>query len=168
MWYRGTSLIRKCLALGSYIRSMPRTLRKSGGGAFSYERGTPVGWGNGQGSNRLSHNVSLNDRSMWGLWKCNSPHKVRRLDQCLHVARDRGRQGGSRSETLINTKLPPYIEQHPEAGSAIMTTEGMIEQDLAVSETPCESKHRLQGYLAHGTMPSPRTLRPISRGLWWS
>ena len=49
MWYRGIFLIRKCLTLGSYGRSMPRTLRKSWGrGAFSYERGTRVGWGNGQ------------------------------------------------------------------------------------------------------------------------
>ena len=37
--YRGTSLTRKCTALGTYNRTRPRVL---GGGAFSYGRGTPV------------------------------------------------------------------------------------------------------------------------------
>ena len=42
-WYRGTSLIRKRTPLGPYRRPVPRVLGESwGGGAFSYERGTPV------------------------------------------------------------------------------------------------------------------------------
>jgi len=41
--YRGTSLIRKLPPLGPYRSPMPRALRWSyGGGAVSYERGTPV------------------------------------------------------------------------------------------------------------------------------
>jgi hypothetical protein len=41
---RGTSLIRKRTPLGPFRRPMPRVLwGSSGGGAFSYERGTPVG-----------------------------------------------------------------------------------------------------------------------------
>ena len=41
--YRGTLLIRNRLPLGPYSRTMPRAL---GGGAVSYERGTPVlKWG---------------------------------------------------------------------------------------------------------------------------
>ena len=41
--YRGTSLVRNCLLLGPYCRAMPGALRWSeGGGAVSYERGTPV------------------------------------------------------------------------------------------------------------------------------
>ena len=42
-WYRGTSLIRKHPTLGPYSRPMPRALWWAlGGGAVSYERGTPV------------------------------------------------------------------------------------------------------------------------------
>ena len=41
-WYRGTSLIRNTPLLGPYRRSIPRVLWwSSGGGAVSYERGTP-------------------------------------------------------------------------------------------------------------------------------
>ena len=42
--YRGTSLIRNSASLGPYSRTMHRTLWKPwlGGGAVSYERGTPV------------------------------------------------------------------------------------------------------------------------------
>jgi len=41
--YRGTSLIRNSAPLGPYSRTMPRTIwRPLGGGAVSYERGTPV------------------------------------------------------------------------------------------------------------------------------
>ena len=39
--YRLTSLTRKLTPLGPYRRPMPRVL---GGWAFSYERGTPVGF----------------------------------------------------------------------------------------------------------------------------
>ena len=41
--FRSTSLIRNSAPLGSYSRSMPRALWWwQGGGAVSYERGTPV------------------------------------------------------------------------------------------------------------------------------
>jgi len=41
--YRGTSLIRNCRAIGPCSRTMPRALSWSyGGGAVSYERGSPV------------------------------------------------------------------------------------------------------------------------------
>ena len=40
--YRGTSLIKNTPPLGPYNRTMPRALRWSVGGAFSYERGSPV------------------------------------------------------------------------------------------------------------------------------
>ena len=40
--YWGTSLIRKRTPLGPYRMPMPRILGEFGGGAFSYERGTPV------------------------------------------------------------------------------------------------------------------------------
>ena len=41
--YRGTSLIKNSAPLGPYSRTVPRALRWSwGGGAVSYERGTPV------------------------------------------------------------------------------------------------------------------------------
>ena len=40
--YRGISLIRNSAPLGPYSRTMPRALWKLGGGAVSYERGTPA------------------------------------------------------------------------------------------------------------------------------
>ena len=41
--YRGTLFIRNTPLLGTYSRTMPRALWWSlGGGAISYERGTPV------------------------------------------------------------------------------------------------------------------------------
>ena len=41
--YKGISLIKDSLPLGPYSRIMPRVLWwSSGGGALSYERGTPV------------------------------------------------------------------------------------------------------------------------------
>ena len=41
--YRGTSLMGKSSPLGPYIRTIPRVIWWSyGGGAVSYERGTPV------------------------------------------------------------------------------------------------------------------------------
>jgi len=40
--YRGISLIRNCLLLGTYSRPVPRALGWSWGGGVSYERGTPV------------------------------------------------------------------------------------------------------------------------------
>ena len=44
--YRNTSLIRNSPFLGSYSRTISRVLLwSSGGGAVSYERGTPVGFG---------------------------------------------------------------------------------------------------------------------------
>ena len=44
--YRGTSLIRKRLLPGPCSRAMNTALWwPSGGGAVSYERGTPVSWG---------------------------------------------------------------------------------------------------------------------------
>jgi len=49
--YRGTSLIRKRHPVGPYSRTMPRLLWRSwGGGAVSYQRGTPVPlkWSGGQ------------------------------------------------------------------------------------------------------------------------
>ena len=40
-----TSLVRKCPVLGTYRRTTPKALVVLGGGrAFSYGRGTPVGW----------------------------------------------------------------------------------------------------------------------------
>jgi len=40
--YRGTSLIRNRLLLGPYSRTMPRVIQWTyGGGAVSYQRGTP-------------------------------------------------------------------------------------------------------------------------------
>ena len=39
---RGTSLIRERPSLGPYGRAMPRVRGGPGGGAVSYERGTPV------------------------------------------------------------------------------------------------------------------------------
>ena len=43
MHYRGTPLISKSLPVGHYSRTMPRALWWPwGGGAVSYERGTPV------------------------------------------------------------------------------------------------------------------------------
>jgi len=42
--YRGTSLVRNRHPVGPYSRTMPRLLWwPRGGGAVSYERGTPVG-----------------------------------------------------------------------------------------------------------------------------
>jgi hypothetical protein len=41
--YKGTSLIRKRLPVGPYSSPLPRALWWSyGGGAFSFQRGTPV------------------------------------------------------------------------------------------------------------------------------
>ena len=40
--YRGILLIRDHLPLGPYSRALPRALWWYQGGAFSYERGTPV------------------------------------------------------------------------------------------------------------------------------
>jgi len=60
--YRGTSLIRKRNPLGPYSTPVPRALWCSqGGGAVSYERGTPVGTERAHIREPLSHKFGTYD-----------------------------------------------------------------------------------------------------------
>ena len=89
-WYRGTLLMRNFHSLGPYRRPLPRALRWSwGGGAVSYERGTPV----------VVHH-SLRIRTGAGIHGCRG-----RINQglCLRGMEETGGTGGG-GEALVGSR----------------------------------------------------------------
>jgi len=107
MWYRGTSLMRNCFLLGPYSRpaGVPRSLKPASsygptvglcpgltmvlwGAAFCYERGGPVKLGQSGG-----YQVGLYGRHVEIPEMRLTIHKIGRMDQLLHVAPARGREG---------------------------------------------------------------------------